>query len=127
MSFSCEIKGKKGEDLLKKYDIQYQLLGIARNTSPDEDEDYEHTDLSEIRNLFCEYSGFCGDSITAEQSRSLIAKAKTIVAWNLECLKPIHCDSCKCEGIIPTSWSKEAAERFVSIPLHEVYKAYGGY
>lgn len=127
MSFSCSIKGKKGEDLLKKYEIQNQLFGIARSTSPHENEDFEHTDLSEIRRLFCEYSNFCGGSITKEQSSELIAKVQAIVAWNLKCLESNHCESCKCEGIVPTSWSKEAAERFVSIPLHEVYKVSGGY
>jgi len=127
MSFSCVVKGKNGEDLLKKYEIQDQLLGIARNTSPDECEDYAHIDLSEIRNIFYKYSRICGDSITQQQSRELIAQAQSIVACNLNCLERNHCDFCKCKPIIPTTWRKEAAERFVSIPLHEVYKAYGGY
>lgn len=127
MSFSCEIKGKGGIDLLEKYGIQYQLLGIARNGIGESEEGHEHYDLSEIRSTFCDYFRMCGESITKEQSRCLVGEVQKMIYYNLQSLRPSHCESCKCPEIIPKSWDIESANKFLSIPLNEVYKAYGGY
>lgn len=128
MSFSCEITGKNNIDLLKKYDINHQLLGIARSSVCEEEyEYYDHDDLNEIRRIFLEYSNICGDSITREQSIELIVKVKGIIQSNIDSLKINHCDHCKCPDIEPKSWNLDAAKRFLSIPLGEVFKAYGGY
>lgn len=122
MSFSLEMRGKGGEDLLKKYGIQDQLLGIAHNsgetTCPDP------YSLSDIRSVIANAS--YADRLP-DAARDAWRIVQGMVRDNLASLQPNHCDSCTCMEEIPRGWEKDVAERVLAVPLDEIYSIRGGW
>lgn len=130
MGFSCSITGKNGLDLLKKYDIDRKLLGIAPDSGSASLIMFPNA-LHEIREVFSsnKYGEYC-----REAALDILNEAQNLVRDNFESLTHMHhCDTCTCvqdyEKEIPVfeKWDKEMAKRFLSIPLEEVERAWGGW
>lgn len=121
MSWSCWIKGKNGVDLLKKYGIHEQFLGLAPGCPDDTDAPYR---LEDIRSAF---SGVPYKDRFREAAQDAVLTVKGMILDNKASLEQEHCESCKCVSVIPVGWSIEDIMRFQAIPLDEVYKAGGGW
>jgi hypothetical protein len=124
MGWSITVKGKRGEDILEKYNIQHQFLGLAPGSIQESKVRYVVDDLR----LAVERIPYKDQFPKAAQDA--IEAVKSMLRDNIESLKPHHdCPDCKCESDKPDkwSWSLEAAERFLSIPTEEVHKITGGY
>lgn len=128
MSFSCVILGKNGEDLLKKYNIHEQLLGLAPNFYCDSD--YDKCEDSYEYNLQIIRAEFIGSYKDDGKTRSqrIVDDIKYRLIHNIEKFEESyhHCSTCTCKPPIQEYWDVEMAKRFISIPTDEVEKAYGG-
>lgn len=121
MSFSWSITAKDGSDLLKRFDIHYQGLGLASNTASDKPEGRYR--LNDIREEFTRVpfkDSYEGAAMFA------VAKVQRMLAENLEALQPHHCSTCCCPPL-DTTWSLEQIHRFMSIPIEDVWRADGGF
>lgn len=120
MSFRWEIKGRGGEDILKKYSINTQGLGLAPNCA--QDTAAPHT-LNDIRIVFQDHPY---KEKLPEAAIEAVQMVKGMLAHNLDSLVECHCNTCKC----PTresNWDIEQIKRFLSIPLEDVDFAEGGF
>lgn len=112
MSWSCSIKDKNGNDLLEKYGISHALYGIC---PPEE--------LHNIRmRLTSPY-----DVLYHEQAKIHIQDAKCLIAFNIANLNKKHCEKCECTPLKPEGWTIEEAQKFLDLPLNEVYTLSAGY
>jgi hypothetical protein len=121
VSFSFEMRGKDGEDLLEKYGVNHQLFGLGPNSDRDSDAPYR---LSHLR-------GHIANAEYADRLPDAARDAFERVQWgaktNLESLQPSHCDTCTCPPREPQGWDAEAIKRCLSVPLSEIFSLRGGY
>lgn len=120
MSFSWGCTAKDGTDLFKKYDIHYQGLGLAPNTAEDTPACHR---LNDIRSAF---QGTAFKENYEGAACAAIASCQQMLQENLAELKRHHCATCTCEGEKP-NWDMQQIQRFISIPLDEVWRADGGW
>ncbi len=122
MGWSCELLGKNNVDLLKKYDIHYRLVGLAPYGSGDTPASYE---LSYIRSVI-------GSNEFSDKykkiAQSIFENVKDLIRTNLLSVdNRRHCETCTCINEQLEGWDLEMINRFLSIPVDEVYKFHGGY
>lgn len=124
MSFSFSIKNEAGEDILEKYDINHQALGLAPH---DTWNGGEFIRLYDLRNVLCTEGDF-----GQKYSLHVFKKATLIVSKNTSIKsRGLHsglCSTCTCKNDwTPYGFEIEMAERFVNIPEDEIYSLEGGY
>lgn len=122
MSWSCSILGKNDVNLLKKYNINRQLLGLSSSYPDERRTPYSCSDLrSALSSIpFSEKYKDC--------AQLAVEKTKDLLRENLNSLRVIpHCETCTCykEEFFETNsrwWSREEIERFLNMPTEEVFK-----
>ena len=117
---------------MKKYDINYQLLGLASYSTAAENDEYDDFfgviySLSDIRSIFT--NAIYADGYK-KAAQDCVEKVQGILRHNLgESLGAAHkeCPSCECVKKKPSDWNIEMIERFLSIPIEDVHRIEGGW
>lgn len=125
MSFSFSMEDKKGNDLLKKYGIHDQLLGVAPNGSDAMGAPY---DLDQIRAVIG--TAKYGKDLPAA-ARDAWNEVRAMVAANRDHFAgPEHpeCPSCKCKRPQPQFWfDVDDMEKLLAVPVNEIHRLWGGW
>lgn len=121
MSFSWTVTDKDGNELLKKYGIHSQMLGLASNTSEKRPGCYSVLDLRHG------FSGVPFKDQLADAARAAWSVVAEMLKLNLAECERKHCDTCTCNPVYPESWDIEQIRRFLAVPLEEIHRASGGY
>lgn len=122
MSFSWWLHDKDGTDLLSKYGIHYQMLGLSANCVGE-----NGGEPNRVLDLRQAWIAVLFKDKLAEAAQSGLEAVQGLLRQNLSSFEHKHCETCSCSATYPQYWDMDQIKRLLSIPVAEVFRGGGGY